>query len=89
MAGWDKVVHAVKKEGLDLLPQLTAPEWALHNPDIIGNGEWVDFLSKPITDRRGDQSVFGLHRYGGRLELLGHWADNVWHPGDLAVARLR
>lgn len=89
MGGWDKVVHAIKKEGLDLLPQLTAPEMSLHNPDIIGNGEWVDFLSKPITDRYGGRSVFALERGGGGLGLDGGRAGSVWLPDGLAVARLR
>lgn len=89
MDGWNKVVRAVQKEGLALLPQLTAPETATHNPNIIGEGEWVDFLSKPIADRDGDQGVFALSRLGGELGLDGNGADRDWGPVSLAVARLR
>jgi len=86
--GWNRVVKAVKKEGLDLCPQLTAPEMARLNPDIIGEGEYVDILSKPIADRDGDQSVFALGRFGGELKLDSYWTDYGWDPGNLAVARL-
>lgn len=88
-SGWEKVVKAVQKEGLALCPQLTAPEMARLNADIIGQGEYVDILSKPITDRSGYQGVFELRRYGGELELGGSWHDHEWGPGHLAVARLR
>ena len=86
---YDKVVRAIRKEGLDLLPQLAAAETALNHADIISEGEWVRFLSKPMTGRRGYRSVFVLARDGGKLELDGGRADDVWHPDDLAAARLR
>lgn len=89
MGGWDELVRAVRKEGLDLCPQLTAPELARLNADIIGEGEYVDILSKPIADRYGYRSVFGLYRRGGGLELGGFWAGREWNPGGLVVGRLR
>lgn len=82
-------MRAVKKEGLDLCPQLTAPEMARLNPDMIGEGEYVDILSKPIADRDGNRNVFGLGRDGGRLGLSSYWTDGEWDPDSLAVARLR
>lgn len=88
-SGWEKVVRAVQKEGLALCPQLTAPEMARLNADIIGQGEYVDILSKPITDRPGNQLVFVLYRYGDGLELDGSWTDDAWNPVSLVVARLR
>lgn len=87
--GWEEVVNAVKKKGLALCPQLTAPEIARLNADIIEEGQYVDILSEPITDRDGDQSVFELSRGGGRLGLFGRLTDRAWPPGHLVVARLR
>jgi hypothetical protein len=88
MDGWNKVVKAVRKEGLDLCPQLTAPEMARLNANIIGEGEYVDILSKPVAGRNGNQDVFALDRRGGELRLHSDGADDGWDPGRVAVARL-
>ena len=88
-SGWEKVVKAVQKEGLALCPQLTAPEMARLNADIIGEGEYVNILSKPIAERPSHQGVFELDRLGGGLGLYGRWASDAWSPVSLVVARLR
>lgn len=91
MAGWNKVVRAVKKEGLDFCPQLTAPEMAHLNTDIIiiKEREYAYILSKPIIDRDGDPYLFVLSRGGGGLWLSGGGTDSEWGPGTLVVGRLR
>lgn len=89
MDRWNTITHAAQKEGIALCPQLTAPEMARLNANIIGEGEYVDVLSEPILDRYGDQSVFALYRYGGKLRLSGYWMDYVWFPDNLVVGRLR
>ena len=88
MDGWNKVVRAVQKEGLNICPQLTAAELARLNAGIIGEGEYADILSEPITDRYG-RRVFGLGRFGGGLRLHSHWIDFGWHPDGLVVGRIR
>jgi hypothetical protein len=88
-SGWDKIVKAVQREGLALVPQLTAPEMALQGGSLIESGEYVDFLSKPIAGRDGHQGVFALYRHCGGLELGGFWDDDAWDPDGLVVARLR
>ena len=87
--GWEKVVKAVLQEGLALCPQLTAPEMARLNADIIAEDEYVNILSKPIADRDRNRRVFGLRRRCDGLQLNGSWIGNRWNPDDLMIARLR
>lgn len=87
--GWEKVVKAVQKEGLALCPQLTAPEMAWLNADIIGEDEFVDILSKPITDHNDNRRVFELCRFRGEPRLLCRLANDGWDSDNLVVARLR
>lgn len=88
-SGWEKVVKAVQKEGLALCPQLTAPEMARLNADIIGD-ESANVLSKPIKALRGFRVVFALCRLGGGGPgLNSYWTDGGWGPGHVVIARLR
>ncbi len=86
---YNVVTHKAQKEGLALCPQLTGPELALLDTDLIENDMRANVLSKPVTDRGGNLSLFELNRDEGRLKLDGRWTDGGWSPGRFVVARLR
>lgn len=72
MPGWNTIVAAVRNEGIELCPNLTAPELAHVNTKIIGYEEYVTVLSQPIVVR-GRQGIFALASEGG-FQLRGGWA---------------
>jgi len=88
MDGWNKVVHAIQKGGLALLPQLTGPELARLNASLVGDGECLYILSELITGSYNKQGVFGLDRRDGGLKLNGHFIDFGWNPESVVVGGL-
>jgi hypothetical protein len=85
-----EIRSALQKKGLNPCPQLTAPELAILNADIVKEGQYVDIISEPITVRGGyqDRDLFVLSRIGGKLVLRSYWKDRIRASGRLIVGCL-
>ncbi len=90
---YSEILSRANELGLDSLPHETAADLLLsddekNKPNL---GEWFRVVSKTITDRDGDPSVFSLTRFGVGLWLSNFWADpaDEWSPDRELMFRLR
>ena len=89
MEDWTRIENAVRGNGLDLCPQLTAAEMIYLNASIIGKGEEVYILCEPIVQSNGFPGIFGLYRDRDKLNLFANHASNVaLDLHDFVVAQL-
>lgn len=72
------------ESGLELCPAEVGPQAALQFGSQLKNGEWFLVGMEPITDSRGNLSVFNVKRYGdGELWLGANYGDpgHFWRAG--------
>ena len=88
---FERATHSrIGNTALELCRAEVGPHQAIADTEQPLN-DWYYIAHKPITDRDGDPSVFGLERNAGGLWLDGRWAkpDYGWRPGDRLVFALR